>query len=138
MSDPTPIYFNDLLSLARLPWFDVDHGRLVVSDRSVGPIIDMHSHLALAYARPLSLDLNKLHPETEYYLPACSGFDLERYINKNFTEKQLKTLSRDLALMSVTGGGMRRTHTRPNLERDMKDMGIVHSVILPIDLFSFM
>ncbi|MBI5495429.1 MAG: amidohydrolase family protein [Deltaproteobacteria bacterium] len=125
--------FRDLADLARLPWFKVVDGRLVMHDRSVGPIIDMHTHLALAYVRPLQLDLRKPTPWTEHYLPACCAVDLDVYVNRNFTVARLKQMKRDLTLGSLTAGGLRATHTLPNLLREMGEMGIARSVLLPID-----
>ncbi len=126
--------FDNLADLARLPWFDVHGGRLVVSDRSVGPVIDMHSHIALAYLLPMRLDLYRATPRTEHYLPSCCRIDFEVYQNKNFTPDALHSLKRDLTLCSLTRGGMRVTHTVPNLVREMDELGIVHSVLLPIEL----
>jgi predicted TIM-barrel fold metal-dependent hydrolase len=126
--------FADLRDLARLPWFDVHEERLVTADRAVGPVIDMHTHLALSYVRPPRVDLQRSSSETLYYLPACSALDLDVYANRNFAARQLKAMKRDLTIMSLTGKGMRATHTVPNLVRDMGDLGIAHSIVLPIDL----
>jgi len=51
--------FDGVLDLARLPYFDADpeEGRLRLADRSIGPVIDMHTHLALAYVLPIEVDL---------------------------------------------------------------------------------
>lgn len=125
--------FESLLDLARLPWFSGETGRLVVSDSTIGPIIDVHTHLALAYVRPMQLDLYKEHDETQHYLPSCCRFDLDVYINKNFTPEHLTALNRDLTLGSLTRGGMRATHTVPNLAREMDELGVIKSIILPID-----
>jgi uncharacterized protein len=125
--------FESLLDLARLPWFESNHGRLVVSDKTVGPIIDVHTHLALAYVRPMQLDLYRAHEETQHYLPSCCRIDLDVYVNKNFSEDHLTALNRDLTLGSLTRGGMRATHTVPNLTREMDELGVIKSIILPID-----
>ena len=126
--------FENLLDLSRLPWFAVRGGRLVVSESSVGPVIDMHSHIALAYVLPMRVDLYRATPYTEHYLPACCSIDFEVYQNKNFTPVALSALKRDLTLGSLRRGGMRATHTVPNLVREMDELGIVHSVLLPIEL----
>jgi predicted TIM-barrel fold metal-dependent hydrolase len=126
--------FANRLDLARLPWFDEHGGRLVVSDRTVGPVIDMHSHIALAYLLPMRVDLDRATPHTEHYLPACCPIDFEGYQNRNFTPEALGALKRDLTLGSLRRGGMRATHTVPNLVREMDELGIAHSVLLPIDL----
>jgi len=126
--------FANLFDLARLPWFELRAGRLVLADRSLAGAIDLHSHLALSYGFPARVDLRKAHAETEHYLPKDREFDLEVYINKNFLADDLKRLERDLSLKSLTGWGMRKTHTVPNLAREMEELGITSSVLLPIDM----
>ncbi len=126
--------FENLADLARLPWFDIHAGRLVVSDRSVGPVLDAHTHIALAYLLPMRVDLYRASEQTEHYLPACCPIDFEVYQNKNFTPDALQDLKRDLTLGSLSRGGMRASHTVPNLVREMDELGIAHSVLLPIDL----
>lgn len=129
-----PLAFTSLLDLARLPWFALsEQGRLVMNDRSIGPIADLHTHLALAYVRPMSVDLQKLHPETQHYLPSCCALDLDVYVNKNMSPEIVKALTEDLTLRSLGPRGMRATHTVPNLEREMDETGIRASVLLPID-----
>ena len=53
----------------------------MLSDESIGPVIDMHTHLALAYVRPMQLDLYREAPRTEHYLPSCCkvDFDVSNY-----------------------------------------------------------
>lgn len=128
-----PTRFESLNDLARLPYFEVVEGRLVLADQSLGPAVDLHTHLALSYALPASVDLRQLHDKTEHYLPPDRPIDLEVYINRNFTAADLDQLSKDLTWKSVTAGGMRRTHTLPNLLREMRELGIRQSVLLPID-----
>jgi len=113
-----------------VPW----NGRLVLSDDSVGPIIDVHTHFALATLLPLRIDLQKAPCPAEHYLPMQGrAIDMEVYINKNFPPEDLGRMKRDLTLMGMTARGMRRTHTIPNLTREMDELGISHSVSLPID-----
>jgi uncharacterized protein len=129
-----PLSFTSLLDLAKLPWFSLDEqGRLVMNDASIGPIADLHTHLALAYVRPMSVDLQKLHPETQHYLPSCCALDLDVYVNKNMSPEIVKALTEDLTWRSLGPRGMRATHTVPNLEREMNETGIRASVLLPID-----
>lgn len=127
--------FADVLDLARLPYFEEREGRLVLADRSLGPAVDVHTHLSLAFVRRNRVDLLRETPETRHYLPERGRpLDLDVYLNVNFTEGDLGALKRDLTLASMTAGGMRATHTIPNLAREMDGLGIVRSVILPIDL----
>jgi uncharacterized protein len=129
-----PSRFSSLADLSRLPWFGLsEEGRLVLADPSVGPIADLHTHLALAYVRPPSVDFYALHPVTEHYLPSCCAVDLDVYANSNMSRAVVRELTRDLTLRSLGPRGMRRTHTVPNLLREMDDMGIRTSVLLPID-----
>ena len=127
-----PTRFDNLLDLARLPWFEVKDGRLVLADPTLPAAVDVHTHLALSYATG-RVDLGREYPRTEHYLPDERALDLDVYINQNFTAEDLKTLEHDLTLLSVTARGMRRTHTVPNLRRQMQELGISQSVLLPID-----
>ncbi|MFO0742433.1 MAG: amidohydrolase family protein [Labilithrix sp.] len=127
--------FDGVLDLARLPYFEADpeERELRIADASIGPVIDMHTHLALAYVLPIQVDLFAEHPSTEHYLPACCSVDFEVYINRNFTPEQLTKMKVDLVLKSATGAGMRKTHTVPNLTRAMASLRIERSTVLPID-----
>jgi len=129
----TPTVFQSLSGMAELPWFAAHDDRVVVTDKGLGPIVDMHTHLALAYVLPMRVDLYRGTPRTEHYLPACCPFDLDVYANKNFTPEQVRELTRDLSLRSLTSRGMRATHTVPNLTREMGELCITRSVVLPID-----
>ena len=127
--------FPDHLALARLPYFDLrDGNRIVISDPSFGPSVDAHTHLALSYLRNTTVDLREEHPHTEHYLPVESPLDLDVYMNRNFSEAQLKRMAEDLTRKSMRASGMRRTHTLPNITREMRDLGIAHAVLLPIEL----
>lgn len=126
--------FSDTLALARLPYFELrDDETLALADPSLGPIADVHTHLALSYGPAAKVDLWRRHARTEHYLPVRSQLDLDVYANQNFTPAQLTQMKRDLTIGSFTPGGMRRTHTAPNLIGEMTDLGIAVSVLLPID-----
>ena len=129
-----PRQFSSLRDLARLPWFAVRDGRLVVEDPSVTRAVDMHTHLALTYVRPPSVDLTAAHAEVAHYLPADTPLDLDVYVNKNFSAEALKRMKRDLVVGPFGKGGMRVTHTVPNLLREMGELHISQSVLLPIEM----
>jgi predicted TIM-barrel fold metal-dependent hydrolase len=129
-----PFRFDRLEDLARLPWFDVEGSRLVVSDRTVGPVIDMHAHYALPTLWPRRIDLERSTERTELLLPCCSRHDLDVYANDNFGAPGVRKLKRELVLGGATGLGKRPTHTAPNLERDCRDVGVVHCAVLAIDM----
>jgi len=127
-----PTRFRDHRALSELPWFDLVDGELSL-DAAVGPVIDVHTHLALSYVLPDRVDLKRAWPETEHYLPQAAALDLDVYANKNFSKTDLANLEADLVWKSVTRGGMRRTHTLPNLAREMERLGVKSSILLAID-----
>lgn len=134
MPTPLPTRFPSLLGLDALPWFArSDEDRLVLRDRSIGPIADLHTHLALSFGRPPSVDLGRLHPETQHYFPSCCSLDLDVYANQNMTPEHVRELTRDLTFRSLGPRGMRATHTVPNLLREMDEIGIRAALLLPID-----
>lgn len=127
--------YSGVQGLTELPWFEKgEDGRVRLVDDGVGPIADVHTHLALSYLRRGTVDLRAEHPETEHYLPASGELDLDVYANRNFTPRDLSRMKRDLGLGSLLRSGMRRTHTAPNLSREMSDLGVRVSVLLPIEL----
>lgn len=139
MADTTfPTRFESSLDLARLPWFDVEGGsRLVLAEgvgTELGPIIDMHTHLAMGFFRRLRVDLHASTPTVAYYLPLTLPVDLDAYSNRNLDAAALFAMKADVSVLGLTGQGMRTTHTAPNLVRDMQALGIVSSVVLPFDL----
>ncbi len=125
--------FQSVNALSTLPWFELRDGRLALRDRDVPPAIDVHSHLALSYVRPLAFDLFAAPRPTEHYLPLQRPLDLDVYVNRNLHDEDLANLKRDLTLGPLRSGGMRVTHTAANLLREMGELGVAASVLLPID-----
>ena len=131
MSYPTT--FDSNFALAELPWFEMRDGRLV-RDPNLGTAIDVHTHLALSFIRKDTVDLHAAPRPAEHYLPQDAPLDIDVYANRNFSEAQLEAMKKDLGLGGVFGvQGMRDTHTAPNLMGEMEELGIVASVLLPID-----
>jgi hypothetical protein len=126
--------YDNLLDLARLPYFEVKDGRIALADPALGPVIDCHTHLALAYGpRPPEIDLLAETPNVELYLRGDKPIDLDVYMNKNFAPHDIHAIERDMTRDTFGPGGMRATHTLPNLLRHMRDVGVTQSVLLPID-----
>jgi predicted TIM-barrel fold metal-dependent hydrolase len=130
---PEWLRFENLLDLARTPFFEVVDGELTLADPALGPAIDVHTHLALTFLRRRTVDLLAETPAIEHYLPAARAFDMDVYQNKNFSPDDMKRMTHDLSIGSVGCHGMRATHTLPNLAREMKSLGVARSVLLPID-----
>lgn len=129
-----PTYFNDLLAFDQLPWFQVAGDQLIL-DPDVGPVIDIHTHLSLAFVLPSSVCQRRVTDEIKTYLPErVRAIDLEPYGNTNLTSGDLSRMKRDLTLGNFHPFGMRQTHTAANLLRRMSDMQITHAVILAVDL----
>lgn len=99
----------------------------------IGPICDVHAHLALTYVGTGKVDL--LRDEVaKLYLDPDRAFELDTYMNDNFTPDEMKALRNDLGVGSLRDSGMRATHTAPALKKQMGAMGVTHSVILAIDM----
>ncbi len=123
--------FDSVWELATLPWFERRDDELVCTE-TLGPVVDAHTHLAQAYLRPMSVDLERACT-MRHYLPLARPLELDCYINKNLTPTDLTEMKRDVSLRAATAGGLRATHTAPNLIREMNGLGIRHSVLLAID-----
>src|SRR5438309_33269 len=109
----TQARFEDVMALARLPYFEaIGPERLALADRSLGPSLDVHTHLALTYGpRARTVDLGRETERVEHYLPVRGRpIDLDLYQNQNYSPDDFKRLARDLTLASVTCSGMRATH----------------------------
>jgi predicted TIM-barrel fold metal-dependent hydrolase len=130
----TSTYFESHHELACLPYFATEAGGRLLLREEHGPAIDAHTHLALAFLLPLQVDLEREHPRTEHYLGLDDPVELDRYANQNFSAAALRRMKLDLTLLSATGRGMRRTHTAPNLLREMRELRIRSAVLHAIDL----
>jgi predicted TIM-barrel fold metal-dependent hydrolase len=127
------VRFDNLLDLARLPYFEVREGRLILADPALGPVIDCHTHLALAYGRRPTVDLRAETASIELYLRADKAIDFDVYMNRNFAPHDLRAIEHDMTREAFGPRGMRATHTLPSLLRHMQDVGVTQSVLLPID-----
>jgi hypothetical protein len=137
MDQGTDAYrFATHYELARLPYFEVRGGRLVLADPSFAPSIDMHTHVANTYVIARQVDLNRFYPETDLWLPMDAFVDLDVYANQNVTDELRTKMALGFFARSVLdpiGGGMRKSATFPNLVRDAAEMGITTSLVLPIE-----
>jgi uncharacterized protein len=129
-----PLRFATRAALAALPWFEAHGGDLVLADRSVGPVIDMHTHYVLPTLSTVSIDMTRETPDSNLLLGACCAHHLDVRANQCFTPAELVALKRDLLLGGLTGRGKRSDHTAPNLARDMRSMNVTHSAVLAIDM----
>lgn len=129
-----PLRFATRDALAQLPWFDVHQGHVVLSDKSVGPIIDVHTHYALPSVMANHIDLSAHHDDSHLLLGRCCAHHLDVYANQCFTPNELKVMKQELVQGGVRGRGLRQYHTAVNLALDMQSVGVVHSVVLGIDM----
>ncbi|MCB9558557.1 MAG: amidohydrolase family protein [Deltaproteobacteria bacterium] len=139
-TDANRYRFTDHYALAKLPYFELRDQRLVISDPSFGPAIDMHTHLGNSYYIGRPIDLEHQTPRTELWLPMEAAIDLDVYVNQNVSGAHRRRIGIEIGLRGAfdpIGGGMRSSMTMPNLARDMRDLGIVRSAVLPIDLARF-
>lgn len=124
--------------LAELPWFDLDaQGDLRLIDDAVPDTIDFHTHLGMSLLFRPQLDLLASTPRVRHLLdcdgsdPGCE-LDLDIYINGNFDDEGLAQLRRYTLTQALWGNAIQRTHTIPNLLREMDTMRVAHSIVLPI------
>jgi len=131
----TKTVFNNHFELAELPYFELrGERRLCLADPDFGPAMDFHTHLALAYLRPMAVDLMRATEKTLHYLPMEDRLDLDVYQNKNWNAAAMATMRADLIENASKPGGLKATHTIPNLMNEMEDLHIKRSVLLAIDL----
>lgn len=121
-------------ALSELPYFRLRDNRVLETTEDFGPIADVHTHLALSYIRKPAFDLSSGDGHPQHYLPMEAPLELDVYANLNFDKEHLTTMKRDLTVGSLRSGGMRSTHTVPNLEFEMAALGITRSILLPIDM----
>jgi hypothetical protein len=126
--------------LAELPWFELDdNGELVCVDDTIPYAIDVHAHLGMSVLFKPQLDLLARTPRTKHLLdcdatnPGCD-LDLDIYINGNFTEDALDDLAAHTLGQGLWGSKFARTHTIPNLLREMDAMRVQQALLLPIKL----
>jgi uncharacterized protein len=131
--DPALLRYRNILDLERLPWFEAREGRLVLADRSVGPIFDIHVHLAQTFMPWANPDPHADCGDCVHLLKTDQPLDLDIYVNQNFSAAGLEELESALKKVGAWGGGAGQTHTLPALHRDMHDLGIEGGLLLPID-----
>jgi predicted TIM-barrel fold metal-dependent hydrolase len=130
--------FRGYRGLARLPYFELDgNGQLRVTVHDLPHAIDFHTHLGVALLFAPALDLQRRTPRVQYFLdcdryqPGCD-FDLDVYINTNFTPTAHGELTRDTLKQLLLGGRAAQTHTIPNLLAEMDAMGVEQAAVLAI------
>ncbi len=130
--------FQGYRGLATLPYFELDRtGQLRVTVEGLPRIIDFHTHVGMALLFAPALGLQRRTPRTQYFLdcdreePGCN-FDLDVYINANFTTAAHDDLSREARNQLLFGSRAAQTHTIPNLLAEMDAMGVDRAAVLAI------
>ena len=126
--------------LADLPWFELDsEQRLVCVDESIPKAIDVHCHLGMSVLFEPELDSVKgasTHSPPaglrRIRTPGCD-LDLDIYVNGNFSEEALSSLTKTIVAQGLWGSDYAETQTIPNLLREMDAMRVERSVLLPIE-----
>jgi hypothetical protein len=124
---------------AELPWYELREGRLVCVDESVPPAIDIHAHLGMSVLFAPDVDLMRETPRVRYLLDCDAHdpplpFDLDVYANANFDDAELRSLRRWTLLQGTFGSGRAKTHTLPNLRREMDACRVTRACLLPIEV----
>ncbi len=113
-------------------YITTNDGQLGVVD-GLGPICDVHTHLALTYVPSGDIDLYAKEV-ARLYLDPERAHDFDVYMNRNFEPDEMRRMKIDFSLGSLRRGGMRGTHTAKALVNHMRLCGVERSVILAIDL----
>lgn len=129
-----PLRFPDRNGLSALPWFDIDHGEVVLSDRSIGPIIDVHTHYTLPSLRHDEADMRTETADSDLLLGRCCAHHLDVYANQCFSPTELDEMRRELVVGALRRRGKRLNHGAPNLARDMRSMGVERTIVIGIDM----
>ena len=74
--------FSNIFDLARLPYFEIKNARLVLADPGLGPSVDVHTHLGLAFGRNPTIDLTRATPTIELYGLGRRSEDLYRRLHQ--------------------------------------------------------
>ncbi|MBI4517693.1 MAG: amidohydrolase family protein [Deltaproteobacteria bacterium] len=124
--------------LAQLPYFALDQsGQLRLRLEGMPPALDFHTHLGVALLFAPALDLQRRTERTQYFLdcdrdqPGCD-FDLDVYINTNFSRAAHDELEREIRNQLLFGSRAAQTHTVPNLLAEMDAMGVAQANVLAI------
>ncbi len=135
MAEEFSTRYGGCMELSQLPYFETDDkGRLVARREEVGEVIDFHTHLGLTFAVAPKLNLRLETPRIDYMLPYDHPFDLEEYSARSFSPEAAKKVVSEYLRCAWSSSGFVRTHTTPNILRDMDRMGVTHSVLHADDL----
>ena len=99
----------------------------------LGPICDVHTHLAQTFVPSGHVDLYR-EEVAKLYLDPNREFEDSGYMNDNFSASEMSAMRRDLSLGSLKDAGIRATHTAPALKHQMQLSGVTHSIVLAIDM----
>lgn len=135
MAEGAPTRYSGCRELSQLPYFETDDkGQLIARRDDIGEVIDFHTHLGLTFAVAPKLNLRLETPRVDYLFPYDHPFDLEEYSAQSFSPKAAKRVVSEYLRSAWSSSGFVRTHTIPNILRDMDRMGVTHSVLHAVEL----
>lgn len=124
---------NSINELARLPYFLIKDGRLVLREGVAGgKIIDFHSHLGWHYlfARPVDL-WGKT--QVRHFYPDKADIDLDRYSAFDFSAEKRRECQKETLRSAWSSAGWSATHTIPNILQEMDGLQVERSLVLAVD-----
>lgn len=133
--------FAGYRGMAETPWLrQSDDGRLHLTPDTWAELpwgVDFHAHLGMSFLFSPPVDLQH-EAEQTLYLMDCDAHDdcrmaMDDYLNKIATPAMLAQMEKRLTGQAWFGGSAAaRTHTIPNLIREMDAMKIRHAVLLAV------
>lgn len=126
--------FNEIKELASLKYFRLNkEGKLELKDKSKYKIIDSHTHLGWYYLLADPVDLNKKSKTRHYFPEKGAAINLEKYSALGFSLETKRNCRNQIIKSAYTNNSFSSTHTIPNILEEMNRMGILQTIVLPID-----
>jgi hypothetical protein len=129
--------FRDVADLAKLPYFELTsdrEGLKYIGDS--GDFIDFHTHVSFNYFLGKPADLFGTDKTQTYFPFRGELLSIEGYSALSYSQKTIKKARWETVRQAFFNNGIGKTHTFPNLDREMELLNISKSVILPVDLFN--
>ena len=127
-------YYHGLKGLSEYSYFEItDEGLLRLTVDGLEGGIDGHTHFALNSLMGGNPNLLRKHDHTRYYLPPDIKSSFYLYANQNASLEEKKKMGSVVTnSMLPWGSDATKTHTIPNLLKEMDLLKIDKAVVLPI------
>jgi predicted TIM-barrel fold metal-dependent hydrolase len=128
--------FKDVADLARLPYFSLTgDGKQLKYKGDSGDFIDFHTHVSCNYFLGIPADLFG-DCDTQTFFPfKGERLSVEGYSALSFSKKLISNTRQETVRQAFINRGIAKSHTFPNLEKEMALLKFARTVILPVEIF---